>query len=160
MSDTPIAEKARAALNQEAEAAETVEDVEEAAEAVEATYVPPGASYPQSHNVQRFQSVTTASSLNSGSNAVDYEDEARGVARPANDGVHIEGGKKVYYKTFRIGIPAGAGLPADNHESNMRQTVEDVLKAGERADSRVRLHSVEDDELSNHVLMTYVVDLA
>jgi hypothetical protein len=67
--------------------------------------------------------------------------------------------KRVYYKTFRIGIPAGAGLSAEQHESNMRQTVEEVLKSGERVAAPVKLHSMQDDEQNHNVLMTYVAEL-
>jgi hypothetical protein len=124
----------------------------------QAGLVSAGASYPEP-TVQRLQSVSSASGLNHGGNARLYEREARKVPRPERDGVQILNGKKVYVKTFRLGLPPGGHLPPEAHESNMRQTVEDVLKAGERVDSRTTLHSVEDDKLNRHVLMSYIVEL-
>jgi hypothetical protein len=131
------------------------EDVEE----VDAGLVPAGNAYPEPA-VQRLQSVTSAASRNHGGNAVDYEKEARKVDTPERDGIHIgKDLKRVWYKTFRLGIPPGASLEPHQHEGNMRQTVEDVLKGGERVSSATTLHSVTYDKANRQTLMTYKVEL-
>jgi hypothetical protein len=128
-------------------------------EDVDAGLVPAGGAYPEPY-VQRLQSVTSAVSRNHGGNAVDYEKEARKVDTPERDGVHeLDGRKLVYYKTFRLGIPPGASLASHQHEGNMRQTVEDVLKSGERVASATTLYSVSYDKVNHQTLMTYAVDL-
>jgi hypothetical protein len=132
---------------------------QEGVEPVDAGLIPTGNAYPE-QTVQRLQSVTSAASRNHGGNAVAYEKEARKVDTPERDGIHIlKDLKRVWYKTFRIGIPPGASLEPHQHEGNMRQTVEDVLKAGERVNSDTKLHSVTYDKQNRQTLMTYGVEL-
>jgi hypothetical protein len=133
-----------------------VAEAEEAEEA-QAALVPPGAAYP----LQPLQTVTGASSRNNGETAVSYEKGARGedVAGFDRDGIHVLSGQRVWVKTFRVGIPAGEGLPAYQHEANMRQVVEDVLKGGERVAGPVSLHKVIDDHINGNVTMVYVAPI-
>jgi hypothetical protein len=163
VSDTDVKKPVRETEAPEPEApkVETSKDVEPNEtdeQPVEAAMVAPGASYPEP-TVQRIQSVTSASGLNQGSVVVDHEESARATERPARDGVQILDGQKVYVKTFRLGVPPGSSLPPELHEANMRQTVEDTLKAGERVQSRTMIHSIDDDELNHQMLVTYYVEL-
>jgi hypothetical protein len=148
-----------AASDEVKEWAENEAAMDEAEGSVDAGLVPVGTAYPEDFGHQRLQSVTSASRANDGGAAVDYETAARDVDIFERDGVQKHNDKKVFVKTFRIGIPAGAGLTPEQHESNMRQVVEDALKAGERVAAPVKLHSVADDEFNRNVLMVYVVEL-
>jgi hypothetical protein len=85
--------------------------------------------------------------------------DARQRDRPEQSGIQMLDGKRVWVKTFRIELPRTEKLSSEGQAGNMRQTVEDAVRAGELECSPARLLCVRNARLPGYMLMTYVVDL-
>jgi hypothetical protein len=89
----------------------------------------------------------------------DKADAARDKKIPDRDGLQEIGGRRVYVRTMRLGIPPGTPLWEELHAANGRQVIEDALKAGERVDGDVELFAIWDDKLNNETVVAYLVPL-